>query len=506
LQAGIVVLLATHGSPMTSLRADEPAASSPQGIRRKLEEAKALIDAGKPSKARGVLVEAAGGLQEILERDRVPSGARALAEACQSLKGQLELEGIDVAGIEIPAFKQKPKTAGRPAAPKPDQANDAGAFPVPRPARPGGRQEVSFVGQIAPILVSRCGGCHVTGRKGDFRMESYDGLMKSKTVQSGVGNASRLVEVIESGDMPRGGGRVSPEELALLVRWIDAGARFDGADPTAGIDRLARLELFRIRCDAAEKLWRRVIPDEEPVKTIQGDVCLVANLSEPRAAQVAEACGKGMETSRAMLIGGDRPLVKGGVAIYAFAKPYDYSNFWQTVLSDERPKGLVGNAGLAGDVVYGAFVVPSAAAADDETSAADLTALSAEQIAAAALAARGAPEWFARGVGRRVAARAAPKSTLVRAWKQETSDALQRLGSPADFFSGQAGPVATAAIAGGFVGAIAVSDAKLRAVVAAIDAGSPFEKAFSEAFQSAPQPVFEAWAAKEARGSGSGRR
>ena len=33
--------------------------------------------------------------------------------------------------------------------------------------------------------------------------------------------------------MPRGGGpKVSTEELRLLTKWIDEGAKFDGADPT----------------------------------------------------------------------------------------------------------------------------------------------------------------------------------------------------------------------------------------------------------------------------------
>src|SRR5260370_26384992 len=32
---------------------------------------------------------------------------------------------------------------------------------------------------------------------------------------------------------PRGGGTVSPDELAMLTKWIDEGAKFDGKDPMA---------------------------------------------------------------------------------------------------------------------------------------------------------------------------------------------------------------------------------------------------------------------------------
>ena len=46
---------------------------------------------------------------------------------------------------------------------------------------------------------------------------------------------SRLIETIETGDMPRGGGRVTPQELQTLKAWILDGAKFDGSDPSAPI-------------------------------------------------------------------------------------------------------------------------------------------------------------------------------------------------------------------------------------------------------------------------------
>jgi hypothetical protein len=49
----------------------------------------------------------------------------------------------------------------------------------------------------------------------------------------GEGETSRIVELLENGDMPRGGAKISAEELALVVTWIDEGAKFDGPDPTA---------------------------------------------------------------------------------------------------------------------------------------------------------------------------------------------------------------------------------------------------------------------------------
>lgn len=71
-------------------------------------------------------------------------------------------------------------------------------------------------------------------------MASYEMLMRSGMVQPGVGNASRLVEVILSGDMPRGGGKVSPADLGMLMRWIDAGAVFDGGNRATPLEALAK--------------------------------------------------------------------------------------------------------------------------------------------------------------------------------------------------------------------------------------------------------------------------
>jgi hypothetical protein len=46
---------------------------------------------------------------------------------------------------------------------------------------------------------------------------------------------SRLIETIETGDMPRGGAKVTAAELKTLKDWISQGAKFDGSDPNRPI-------------------------------------------------------------------------------------------------------------------------------------------------------------------------------------------------------------------------------------------------------------------------------
>ncbi|MEI6036332.1 MAG: c-type cytochrome domain-containing protein [Planctomycetota bacterium] len=604
---------------------------TPKEIRETLNRAREMLDEGKPSKASEILAKAAKQLEQLAALPRPPSGARALADRCESLKDDLELEGIDVTGITIPSVKSSATKAVAP----PVAVGATGSVPNRKGAKPQG---VSFTGQVAPMLVKHCGGCHIAGKKGEFQMVSYEGLMRSGMVQSGNGISSRLVDVIQTGDMPRGGGKVAPDELATLIRWIDMGATFDGPDPTvrmnaigpvvvpgaaippvalakpvplkpgdisfaldiapvllkqcvgchhtdttggglgmvsleslqrggasgatfvAGkgadsllikklkgvgiqgqrmprgksplsetviamvekwIDQGAKLdiltpqaaletvaatgrakhlsheELAEQRFSAGALMWKRALADEKATIVTRGSVCVVGNLSQSRSDEIATAAEASMATVQKVIRGDVRPIVKGGVVLFVFAKPYDYSNFWQTIRGQERPKGLTAHAGVLGDVAYGALTLSTASEGVD--AAADLALVTAEQMTAAAFMAAGATEWFASGAGRTVAIKVAAKAPLAQAWRQEVPNALAGLSSPAEFLAGNAGPVATATMSGAFVGSLAASGAKLRMLLDQLDAGTPFEAAFSDVFRGTPLALFEAWAAKEAR-------
>ncbi|MEO8494118.1 MAG: c-type cytochrome domain-containing protein [Planctomycetota bacterium] len=122
---------------------------------------------------------------------------------------------LELEGIELPPLPElKPAAA------------------MSTPSSAGGGS--SFVKDVAPMLVAKCGKCHVEGSRGDFNMANYEALMKGS--KAGVvvfpsdPAGSRIVEVIESGDMPRGGS-LSPQEFTSLKNWIAAGAKYDGTNP-----------------------------------------------------------------------------------------------------------------------------------------------------------------------------------------------------------------------------------------------------------------------------------
>ena len=132
----------------------------------------------------------------------------------------LELEGIKLP----PLTDLKKRTKDKPA-PMPD----------------GGA--ISFTKHVAPILIVKCGRCHVQRANGMFSMATFSNLMKGSdagvVLFAGDAADSRMVELIENGDMPRGNLKVAPAELAALIQWINAGAKYDGADPEESLVNLA---------------------------------------------------------------------------------------------------------------------------------------------------------------------------------------------------------------------------------------------------------------------------
>jgi len=593
------IRLATAADP-------EPAVAARE-IREQLDAAVRLLDAGEQDAAEQALNRAVGALADMAALPRRPAAFRPLADRAAGVRRRFEK-----AGVEVAAPGSLPAAAGSP----PDRSPQV-----------GGRAAISFSRQVAPILARSCGGCHVAGRKGDFQMASYQGLMQSGMVQRGAGRSSRLVEVILTGDMPRGGGKIAAADVETLIRWIDAGAPGDVADPTIPLEALARgaggppaarsapgvqavavapgetsfaidvaptlathclkchggdetengfsmatLEallrggrsgvavtprsgaasllvrklqggdiegqrmplnapplpaetiatitkwidegarldmltgqtpldvivaagrtrslsdsaLADVRADAAERAWRRAIPDEQPLVERRPDVCLVGNVAAGRMADLADAAARAVAAVRQDL-DVEGPLLKGGVVVYVVGKGYDYSTLWQTMLGGERPRGMTSHFGVVGEVVYGAVLVP----ADAEDVDASIT----EAVVAAAFAGRAAPEWFARGAGRAVAARVCPKAPAVRGWRGAAASAAAAVPA-ADLLAGHAADaVAAAAAAGGFISAIGTGP-RLGQLLSRLDEGQPFEAAFTKTFSATPAEAFATWAAK----------
>jgi WD40 repeat protein len=104
---------------------------------------------------------------------------------------------------------------------------------------------VSFVRDVAPILVGKCQGCHGTKTaESNYRLDTFDLLMQAGDFGLPPITASSLDEsefhrLITSEDpderMPNNGDRLSDREIELIDAWITQGATFDGTDPSAAL-------------------------------------------------------------------------------------------------------------------------------------------------------------------------------------------------------------------------------------------------------------------------------
>jgi mono/diheme cytochrome c family protein len=148
----------------------------------------------------------------------------------QKAHTMLEFEGVLLPPFEPPKMAIKEKDFKKR---KTLPAKQSVKLPTSRP------DPFGFTNVVAPILDRRCGKCHIDGSRGGFSMASFAALMKGPpegvVVFPGDNVGSRLIETIETGDMPRGGGKVTSAELRILKTWISKGATFDGVDPVLPI-------------------------------------------------------------------------------------------------------------------------------------------------------------------------------------------------------------------------------------------------------------------------------
>ena len=123
-------------------------------------------------------------------------------------------------------------------------AGATAAAGAPAAAEPGFDPR-AFESQVRPLLVGRCGECHGPDTQEsrlrlDVRHRALKGSDFGPVILPGTAAESELIRRIESADekkrMPPDGERLSPAEIDLLRRWIDAGAPW----PETDADRLAR--------------------------------------------------------------------------------------------------------------------------------------------------------------------------------------------------------------------------------------------------------------------------
>jgi uncharacterized membrane protein len=90
--------------------------------------------------------------------------------------------------------------------------------------------DVSFTKDIMPIMQTSCISCH-GGEKTSkgLDLKTFASLMAGSqfgaVVTPGDAANSKLVQSVQSGKMPKRGAKLTPDQIQLLVSWVNAGAK-----------------------------------------------------------------------------------------------------------------------------------------------------------------------------------------------------------------------------------------------------------------------------------------
>jgi mono/diheme cytochrome c family protein len=138
----------------------------------------------------------------------------------------------------------KPAPKPEPAKPAPKPAEAAKPAPKPEPAKPAEVKPaaVSFMKDIAPILVQNCIACHNTKKsESKYVMTNFAQLAKGgqqhegTTLVPGKPEESDFVEMLRPDGDPRMPYKQDPlasEKVNLIEAWVKQGAKYDGKTPT----------------------------------------------------------------------------------------------------------------------------------------------------------------------------------------------------------------------------------------------------------------------------------
>jgi hypothetical protein len=184
---------------------------------------------------------------KVQSRAESPQGKEQATQAkAKDAPAQVNANDAPAKGNDAPP-KAKDAPAKPGSAPAPLTTNHA---PLTNQAKPGPSpapltnqaKPVSFIQDVAPILVESCIACHNPRKtESKYVMTTFAQLAKGGqqgegiTLEPGKPDESNLVEVIGPDGQPRMPYKqdpLSPEKIALIERWVAEGAKYDGGSPT----------------------------------------------------------------------------------------------------------------------------------------------------------------------------------------------------------------------------------------------------------------------------------
>lgn len=449
-------------------------------------------------------------LIETIETGEMPrGGAKLMPQELQTLKSWI-LEGAKFDGSD----PQSPLAAASPSTTVPAAQN----LEV---VRASGTESVSFAGDVAPLLVGSCIGCHIDAmqNRGGLRMDTFAQLLRGgdsgPMIVPGKGAESLLVKKLRGmvGDRMPAGGRspLTEESVQLISTWIDEGATLDGVSPTQPVRVMSQLawaataaptELSQRRGELARANLTLVTASTAKVETKETEHFLVTGpVSASTLELVARLAEHQMDTVRTVVKApsGD-PFFRGKATIFVFPKRYEYSEFARMVESRSVPAEWTSHWNYDGIDAYASLVC------GDQDAESIVESRLAAPLVSLAVATRGRdiPRWFAEGTGAAVAYRATSNRDREARRKQDEAvyAALASMENGKQFLEGKLSPAHSDRI--GSAIAATILDRTFRRgfdlLIKNLEDGKAFDQAFEASFRATPAAFVDAWI-RRVRGS-----
>lgn len=480
--------------------------------------------------------DAAGSLQLALDqftktlrgmdaglRDKTVRDMKALLQRIETAHAMLQLEGVSLAPIRIgdgtewwtedstdtPPVSASPPKIDPPMLPAiPDVATE------PKPI-PSNIRTVSFLNDVAPILMENCNGCHFDAMqvRGGLRMNTFAQLMRGgdegESVDAGSGDDSLLIMRMrgEGGDRMPGGGRppVPGDQIALIARWIDQGAIYDGQrEETPILDEQKQAWLKsasddEISSDRAKSSLDsiRLVAGSQRINSVEVGPFLILGPASPdlleRVGRVADGQMKTVESLIAKKKGIDeRHFFQGVATIFVLSRQYDYSEFVGMVEQRRVPTDWKSHFQYTGLQAY--VVLIANESVDDESLRDRLSA----PLIGLAMASRAVdvPTWLSRGVGESIAnarVRRLDRTTKLN-MQQRTAEATQAAKSAKDFLGDRLAAEQKDALATAIAGSM-TEGTRRRAflqMIRMLNEDVAFADAFRQSYNATPEAFIDA--------------
>lgn len=386
---------------------------------------------------------------------------------------------------------------------------------TPAPTRPmlttvkaTGKEKIQFMRDVAPLLLTHCVECHGGQQPaGRLTLTTFASILAGSRdgpiVAPGQPATSLLIAKLRGtatrgARMPFQRDPLPEEEIAKFETWISEGAKFDGEDPAQSLDLAMRImiakkmtheELTAQRRKLAKKNWQLAIPGSKIEPLVVDDISVIGALTPAALREVADAAkAERAKVAAYFKIPAGKPLLKGGLTLFAFGKRFDYSEFGSMVEKRSLPGEW--RAHWKYDILdaYVCVVPPK-----PEAGGLDLAL--AEQISGLYLDSLGrVPRWFSAGAARAIAAKIESKDPTIKTWDEELDQAMSAAKSADEFLASQTPTGQSLALSYGMARFLMTKPGKFQSLLDQTRKGIEFDKALAKAYGGDAKTIAGAWA------------